>query len=101
MDVLNFVYRDSWDERVLAKLSERLKDRYDLFGGLPDVIEDEWIEDVERYEEQLDALIERHEAADAFELRYGDTVDVKGEDWALCAEVLARSGLDKALAKPW
>src|SRR3546814_7009041 len=40
VDVLNLVYRDSWDERVLAKVSERLKGRYDLFGGLPDVIED-------------------------------------------------------------
>src|SRR3546814_9425210 len=28
VDVLNLVYRDSWDERVLAKVSERLKGRY-------------------------------------------------------------------------
>src|SRR3546814_15470494 len=69
VDVLNLVYRDSWDERVLAKVSERLKGRYDLFGGLPDVIEDAWIEDIERYEEELDAFIERHEQANAFELR--------------------------------
>jgi len=31
-----------------------MKDRYDIFGGLPDTIEDEWIENVETLEGMMD-----------------------------------------------
>ncbi|MGE4056799.1 MAG: helicase-related protein, partial [Vicinamibacterales bacterium] len=101
VDVLNLVYRESWDERVLGRLSMRLKDRYDLFGGLPDVIDDEWIEDIEDYERYLDSLIDGQPEANAFELRYAATMEPDGDDWALCADVLSRIEVDKALARPW
>lgn len=101
VDVLNLVYRESWDEQVLSRLSARLKDRYDLFGGLPDVIDDDWIEDIEDYERYLDSLIDAAPDANAFELRYVQTMEPEGEDWALCAEVLSRIEVEKALARPW
>lgn len=45
VDMLNLVYHGSEkptvDEKVYAKLSARMKDRYDIFGTLPDVIEDD------------------------------------------------------------
>ena len=34
-----------------------MKDRYDIFGGLPDTIEDDWIENVEKLEEMMDEYI--------------------------------------------
>ena len=34
-----------------------MKDRYDIFGGLPDTIEDDWIENVEELEEKMDEYI--------------------------------------------
>ena len=43
----NLVYHDTQDEQVYAVISRRMKARYDIFGGLPDAIEDEWIEDME------------------------------------------------------
>ena len=57
-------------------LSRRLKDKYDIFGGLPDTIEDDWIES----EEKLAAMMDqdkhlRQKAREAFELRYRETID--------------------------
>jgi len=51
VDMLNLVYHDTQDEKVYAALSRRMKDRYDIFGNLPDTIEDEWIENIEKLEE--------------------------------------------------
>jgi superfamily II DNA or RNA helicase len=43
VDMLNLVYHETRDEAVFAKLSERMKDKYNIFGSLPDVIEDDWM----------------------------------------------------------
>ena len=48
VDMLNLVYHDTQDEKVYQVLSRRLKDRFDIFGGLPDTIEDDWIESIEK-----------------------------------------------------
>lgn len=53
VDLLNLVYQGTRDEQVYERLSERMKDRYDIFGSLPDVIEDEWIEDIETLDAKL------------------------------------------------
>ena len=47
----NLVYQGTVDQKVYEKLSERMQDRYDILGCLPDVIEDEWIEDISNFEE--------------------------------------------------
>lgn len=44
VDMLNLVYHDTQDEKVYGVISRRLKDKFDIFGGLPDTIEDDWIE---------------------------------------------------------
>ena len=52
-----------------------MQDRYDIFGGLPDTIEDEWIENVEMLEEMMDRYVHlRKQARDVFELRYQKTM---------------------------
>ena len=72
VDMLNLVYHDTQDERVYAVLSRRMKDRYDIFGGLPDTIEDEWIENVEVLEDMMDDYIHlRQRARDVFGFRLG------------------------------
>ena len=49
VDMLNLLYHGTLqptvDEKVYAKLSERMRNRFDIFGTLPDVIDDDWIED--------------------------------------------------------
>jgi len=47
VDMLNLVNGQTVDEKVYERLSERMRDRYNLFGSLPDAIKDEWIEDIE------------------------------------------------------
>ena len=53
-----------------------MKDRYGIFGNLPDTIEDDWIENVERLEQRMDEYIHlRDQAQNAFEVRYRETID--------------------------
>src|SRR6185312_16418447 len=54
VDMLNLVYHDTRDEKVYGVLSRRMKDKYDIFGGLPDTIEDAWIESEEKLGEMMD-----------------------------------------------
>ena len=69
--MLNLVYHDTQDERVYAALSQRMRDRFDIFGSLPDTIDDDWIEDIGRLEEMMDKYMHlRQHARDAFEIRY-------------------------------
>ena len=91
VDMLNLVYHDTQDEEVYQVISRRLKDKFDIFGGLPDTIEDDWIESVERLETMMDQFIHlRQKARDVFELRYKETIDPDKNRWELCSRVLAR-----------
>lgn len=102
VDMLNLVYHGTQDEKVYAALSRRMKDRYDIFGSLPDTIDDEWIESVEKLEEMMDRYLHlRQQAHDAFEMRYERKVDPDRDRWELCARVLARRDIVDRLAAPW
>ena len=101
VDMLNLVYAGTNDEKVYQVLSQRMKDRYDLFGSLPDTIEDDWIEDIEHLEERLRQYTERKKRANAFELRYANTVQPEGPGWELCERVLARRDVVERLSEGW
>lgn len=102
VDMLNLVYHDTQDEKVYQVLSRRMKDRYDIFGGLPDTIEDDWIETVEKLEEMMNEYIHlRQQARDVFEMRYQDTIDPDKDRWELCSRVLARRDVVDRLSIPW
>jgi len=102
VDMLNLVYHDTQDEKVYQVLSRRMKDRYDIFGGLPDTIEDDWIESVEKLEEMMDEYIHlRQQARDVFEMRYQTTIDPDRDRWELCSRVLARRDVVDRLSVPW
>ena len=102
VDMLNLAYHDTQDEKVYAVLSQRMKDRYDIFGSLPDTIDDDWIEDVEHLEEMMDRYMHlREQAHDAFEIRYEQRVDPDSERWELCSRVLARRDVIEKLSAPW
>jgi ERCC4-related helicase len=90
VDMLNLVYHDTQDENVYQVLSRRMQDRYDIFGGLPDTIEDEWIETVEKLEGMMDEYIHlRQRARDVFEMRYQES------------RVLSRRDVVDRLSVPW
>ena len=102
VDMLNLVYHHTQDEKVYQVLSRRMKDRYDIFGGTPDTIEDEWIDNVDRLEEMMDRYMHlRRQARDVFELRYRETIDPDRDRWELCSRVLARRDVVDRLSVPW
>jgi SNF2 family DNA or RNA helicase len=102
VDMLNLVYHDTQDERIYSALSSRMKDRYDIFGGLPETIEDDWIESVERLEEMMDQYVHlRQQARDIFEMRYQETIDADKNRWELCSRVLSRRDVIDRLSSPW
>ena len=102
VDMLNLVYHDTRDEDVYQVLSRRMKDKFDIFGGTPDTIEDDWIDDVKRLEEKMDEYIHlRQKARDVFELRYKETIDPDKNRWELCSRVLARRDVVEKLSESW
>ena len=102
VDMLNLVYHHTQDEQVYAVISRRMKDRYDIFGSLPDTIEDEWIESVEELEKRMDEYIHlRDQAHNVFELRCHATIAPDKDRWELCSRVLARRAIMDKLSAPW
>ena len=97
----NLVYQGTVDEQVYHRLSERMRDRYDLLGSIPDVIDDEWIDDIERLEQVLKDFTKRRVTSDVFELRYGSFLESDGAEWQLCEKVLDRDEADKVLSLGW
>ncbi len=102
VDMLNLVYKDTQDERIYQVLSKRMKDRFDIFGSLPDTIEDDWIEDQERLEEMMDKYIHlRKKAKDEFSIRYEEEIDPDKNRWELWEKVVSRRAVEEKLSRPW
>ncbi len=102
VDMLNLVYHETQDEKVYTVLSERLQDTYDIFGILPDTIEDDWIENEENLRERMDRYIhEREKAQNAFSVKYRVSLDPDSNNWERCARVLSRKNIIDILSEPW
>lgn len=102
VDMLNLVYHETRDERVYRVLSRRLKDKFDIFGALPDIIDDEWIDDVTEMEKKMDKYIHlREQAKNAFDLRYQSAISPDENRWETCAKVLSRKDVVDKLSESW
>jgi hypothetical protein len=56
---------------------------------------------IENLDQKLTEFIERKRRANAFDIRYADTVDPKGEPWEKCARVLSRRDVVERLSRGW
>jgi len=101
VDMLNLVNEQTVDEKVYERLSERMRDRYNLFGSLPDTIKDEWIEDIETLGEKMDEYINAQKEATGFDLRYTTTMELTEKDWRDCSEVLSRRDFVELMSTAW
>jgi hypothetical protein len=100
--MLNLVYQGTRDEQIYAALSARMADVYDIFGSLPDTIEDEWIDDITSLNERLASYTtRRNEAANAFDIRYPGASTAKGNAWEKCERVLGRRDIVQLMSKGW
>lgn len=101
VDMLNLVHQGTVDETVHARLSERMRDRYDLFGALPDTIRDDWIDDLATLGEKMDQYIAERRQATGFDLRYNDSAQPGERAWRDCATVLARRDVEDLMRQAW
>ncbi len=102
VDMLNLVYKSTQDEKIYNVLSERLKDTYNIFGNLPEIIDDKWIENEEILREKIDAYMhERKNAQDAFSVKYKSVLDPESNLWEQCSKVLSRRDIINILSEPW
>ena len=101
VDMLNLVNEQTVDEKVYERLSERMRDRYNLFGSLPDTIKGEWIEDVESLGEKIDEYIDAQKEATGFDLRYTSTMNPSEKDWRDCSKVLSRRDFAQLMNLGW
>lgn len=96
--VFNLRYRGSVEDRVHQLLSSRLHGMFQLFGQIPDVLEDVWVEaalgDIERAKRIIDSVPKKH----PFELKYHR---IERVDWESCGEVLDPRAVRDALRIPW
>jgi superfamily II DNA or RNA helicase len=94
----NMRYRGSVEDRVHHLLSTRLASIHDLFGQLPDTLEDVWVavalRDEERARTIIDAVPEQH----PFALRYDRIAQV---DWESCSAVLDSQSQLEDLLRGW
>jgi len=101
VEMLNLVNQGTVDEKVYQRLSERMKDRYDLFGSLPDTIKDEWIEDIEDLGKLIDTFINAQRQATGFDIRYNTTIKPSDADWRDCVRVLSRQDFNDLMRQGW
>lgn len=96
--VYNMRYLGSVEDRVHQLLSDRLQNIFSLFGQIPDVLEDVWIDiatgKVEQAKRIIDAVPDKH----PFEIRYQK---IERIDWESCSHVLSEKAKKDALMKPW
>jgi len=96
--VYNMRYRDSVEDRVHELLSERLEDIYGLFGQLPDVLKDVWVDVALGEQEQAKQIIDAVPRKHPFEIRYAEVQPI---NWESCTQVLADEAKLDVLRKGW
>ncbi|MBT2667304.1 DEAD/DEAH box helicase family protein [Bacillus sp. ISL-4] len=97
--IFNLRYKDSVEDRVHSILSERFKNIHGVFGQLPDVLEDVWVDmaqnDIEKAKQRINEIPQKH----PFENRYNNKVEKI--DWESCSKVLDRKEMRKYFEQGW
>ena len=101
VDMLNLVYQDTVDERIYERISERMQSRYEVFGSLPDTIDDDWVDNVESVIKELDQRFDSERKLNGFDLRYNVTLEADSDAWRDCERVLAPASLQTILRTGW
>lgn len=96
--IYNMRYQGSVEDRVHELLSERLEQIHNLFGQIPDMLEDVWVNialnEIEEAKKTIGEVPEQH----PFEIRYEQ---IESVDWESCADVLADEERRRTFAKEW
>lgn len=97
--IYNMRYRDSVEDRVHELLSERFEDIRDMFGQIPDVLEDVWVyvalNEIEEAKKKINEVPKKH----PFDIRYQEKVEKV--DWENCVKVLDSVERKRHLMRGW
>lgn len=97
--IYNMRYKDSVEDRVHSMLSERLENIHNMFGQIPDVLEDVWIQvaldDIDKANRIIDEVPKSH----PFKLKYEKGVGKV--DWESCTKILDNTEKRKYLMESW
>jgi len=96
--ILNLRYRDSVEDRVHELLSSRLEDIHGLFGQIPDVLQDAWVNVAIGEEKRAKKLINNIKLKHPFDERYSKVENI---NWESCSKVLNESEKLSILSKGW
>ncbi|NYG35435.1 phospholipase D-like domain-containing anti-phage protein [Sphaerotilus montanus] len=97
--VANLRYRGSVEDRVHEVLADRLESIHQLFGQIPDTLEDVWVKIALADEEEARRLIDRTAATrNPFDAKYSKVEDA---DWETCSLVLEPSSVNEQLSRGW
>jgi len=97
--IFNMRYKDSVEDRVHDLLSDRLKSITDVFGQLPDVLEDVWIMIANNEKEKAEQVINNIPKVHPFKNRYNNSV--RKVDWESCSQILDKREKRKYFEAGW
>jgi len=98
--IFNMRYRDSVEDKVHTVLSARLKNIKDMFGQIPDTLEDVWIDVALDKIEEAKERIDRIPVQNPFTIKY-ETKIPETEDWEASTFVLDHDEKLKQLLIGW
>ncbi|MCV2422718.1 phospholipase D-like domain-containing protein [Paucibacter sp. DJ4R-1] len=97
--IANLRYRDSVEDRVHQVLADRLESIHQLFGQIPDTLEDVWVKLALDGEQEARQLIDRTVATrNPFDIKYSKVEDA---DWETCSLVLEPRAVKEQLSRGW
>jgi ERCC4-related helicase len=96
--IYNMRYMGSVEDRVHELLSERLENIRNMFGQIPDTLEDVWVAAALRNEEEAKRIIDAVPKRHPFEMRYDR---IESVDWESCSRVLDSASQLEALREGW
>ena len=100
VDIYNLRYRGSVEDRVHERLSDRLEEIRNIFGQIPDTLDDVWIHEALGEKEAAEAAIRKLPRKNPFAAAY-ETGIPPLDDWEACATVLDRAEMQSILRQPW
>ncbi len=96
--VYNMRYKGSVEDRVHDLLSSRLEDIFGLFGQIPDILEDVWIDVANGEIDEAKKLIKSVHPKHPFDEKYNRVADF---DWDSCSVVLNEMEKKGVLLEKW
>jgi hypothetical protein len=99
IDILNLRYRGSVEDDVHVALSDRLQQIRDVFGTIPDTLEDVWVKTAQGQVEEAKLSIEELPRSHPFDVRYA--APATAQDWDRSSRVLDRADISGVLRRPW